>query len=323
MNNSPFALKKIDEKMPKLTSVSNLTFKVTSSEIFSPKFTKKWSVIYDDSFLLDKSLNTISGEVCISIPLVDIQITPTLAIIYDLTYDQRSKAFKSQLLDDFISINRQKSVFEQDFIYNLNMRGFESPLKRTNNDNEFSLDLSDVLISFDPLKQQWIIENSLERAVYGYSAGNGAVKHGLTFNNWGGSGSNASGLSTIPLTWYIAERHSKAYNSSVYYKYRVTEETFPTTKAQYSSGILLEEISTGSQGMSIKFGYEIVKDSKKKKFLNGKGSLELQNLMLDDRNLISVFIETKEYEQVSFKLKLKLSFTEKKFARKRRIKRIK
>lgn len=277
---------------------------VSKSEIPSPKFVKKWSKTYDDSMLLDKSLNAFAGEVRLSIPLVDVQVVPSVAIIYDLTFDAQSKAFKNQFLGDFISVDHQNSVFHEAFIYHLNLRGFKSQLKRTSIENEFSLDASDAKISFDPLKQQWIIENSSDRVVYGNSAGNGAVKHGLTFQNWSGSGSESTDLKEIPLTWYIAERHSKSFGTSVFYKYQVTEEKFITSYTtepynSYTSKILLKEVSTSNGEVSIKFGYENARSTEQNdEFVDEEGMLMLNNLMVNDQNLISVFVDTREYEQV-------------------------
>lgn len=288
----------VEEEICELKSNSNLPFDVLKSEISSPKFIKMWSRTYGDSTLLDKSLNALAGEVSLSIPLVDVQITPTLSIIYDLTYDQRSKAFKSQFLEDSISVDYQNTVFNEDFSYHLNLRGLKSQFKRTSVVNEFSLDASNVKISFDPLKQQWIIENSSDRVVYGNAAANGAVKHGLAFENWSGSGSDARNLKKIPLTWYIAERHSKLFGTFVYYKYHVTEEKFPASTVNFTSAIRLEEILTSNGEISIKFGYEIASSTEERKFVDAKGNLELNNLMVDNHNLVSMFVETGEYEQV-------------------------
>lgn len=274
------------------------SFNLSKSEILSPKFIKKLSKTYDDSMLLDKILNAFTGEVRLSIPLVDVQIMPTLAFIYDLTYDQPSKAFKNQLLDDFISVDYQKGIFNQAYIYRLNLRGLKSQLKPTSIENEFSLDASDVKISFDPLKQQWIIENSSDRVIYGNYAGNGAVKHGLMFQNWSGKGNEAMNLKKIPLAWYIAERHSKTFKTSVFFKYDVIEENFPSSTAQYTSEIHLKEVASINNELSIKFDYKIASSIEKKKFADGQGNLLLNDLMVDNHNLVSVHVETKEYQQV-------------------------
>lgn len=271
------------------------SFDVSGSEILSPKFIKKWSKTYDDSTLLDKSLNSFTGELSLSIPLVDVPILPSHGIIYDLTYDQQSKAFKSQFLDDFISVEYQSSVFEDDFNYFLNMRGLKSRLKRTSVENEFSLDNSSVKVTFHRQKQQWIIQNSSDRVVYGNSEGNGAVKHGLTFKNYTGSANN---LKKIPLAWYIAERHSQLFEKSIFYKYQVIDEIFPSSTAQYTSEIHLKEVASINNEVSIKFGYKIASSNEKKKFVDENGNLLLNDLMVNNHNLVSVHVETKEYQQV-------------------------
>lgn len=286
----------VDEEMQELKSSS---FDVSKSAIWSSRFLKKWSSTYDDSMLLDKSLNAFTGEVRLSIPLVDVQITPTLAIVYDLTYDQPSKAFKDQFLDDFISVDYQNSVFNEVSIYRLNLRGLKSQLKRTNFENEFYLDGSDVKISFDPLKQQWIIENSSDRVVYGNYGGNGAVKHGLSFQNWSGRGNDARNLKKIPLMWFIAERSSKTFGTAVFYKYHVMRENFLTSNTQYTSEVHLKEISTNNGDVSVNFNYQLAPSTDKKKFIDAKGNLKLNNLMSNNQNLVSVFVKTDEYEQVS------------------------
>lgn len=297
-NQSKFFEKTVAEVDEEVQEFKSSLFCLSKSAILPSRFIKKWSSTYDDSMLLDKSLNAFAGEVRLSIPLVDVQITPTLAIVYDLTYDQPSKAFKDQFLDDFISVDYQNSVFNEVSIYRLNLRGIKSQIKRTSVENEFYLDGSDVKIFFDPLKQQWLIENLSDRVVYGNSGGNGAIKHGLLFQNWSGRGNDARNLNKIPLTWFIAERHSKTFGTSIFYKYHVVQEKFLTSNSQYTSVVHLKEISTNNDVLNVKFNYQLAPSTDKKKFIDAKGNFLLNDLMVDNHNLIAVFIETKEYQQV-------------------------
>lgn len=295
----------VSKEVKKLKTNDNLIFDKSKREILSFKFIKKWSRTFHDSMLLEKSLNPFAGEVCLLIPLVNVQIAPTFEIFYDISYDHESKAFKNQFLSDFISVDYQRSVFNKNFIYHLNLRGIKGQIKRTIIEDEFTLDYSDVKISFNPFEQQWIIESPSNRIVYGNYAENGAVKHGLTFKNWSGSGSDVKNLKKVPLKWYIAERHSKLFNETVYYKYEVIEEDFPSSTVQYTSVVQLKKVSTKNRELSVKFKYEVVRSIEKTKNIESMGSLMLNDLMVDDCNIVSVLVETKAYEQVSFYLLLK------------------
>lgn len=272
----------------------------TTVEISTSKFIKKWSTVFGDAVLLEKSLDDMNGAVVLKVPLMHIQVTPSLSIFYDLTYDQSLKSFKNELLGDFIAVDYHKSIFEKDFEYQLNTGSQKNQLNRIMGSNKFTMEATDFTITFDAINNQWIVENSSERVVYGESDANGAVKNELTFKNWRGSGSDPSSLQKLPIAWFIAERHSKTFNKSVYYKYKVHEDEFPGSRVKFTSEILLSEISTKNDEICVKFGYEL-KNSTILETNNSSNNLKLQNLMVDNGQLKSIAVETKDYKQVSLR----------------------
>lgn len=268
-------------------------------EVPTSKFIKKWSTVFGDAVLLEKSLDAMNGAVVLKVPLMHIQVTPSHSIFYDLTYEQTSKSFKNELLGDFISVDYHKSIFEKDFEYQLNTGSQKNQLNRIMGSNKFTMEATNFTITFDAINNQWIVENSSERVVYGQSGANGAVKNELTFKNWRGSGSDSSSLQQLPLAWFIAERHSKTFNKSVSYKYKVHEDEFPGSSVKFTSEILLSEVSTNNGDSRVNFDYE-VKSYLKKNKINSIKNLVLQNLMVDNHRLKSIAVVTKDYEQVSF-----------------------
>lgn len=221
----------------------------------------RWSERWGDS-VLKNPVDIQTGQVSFSLPLVDISESTGWNVQLSLFYNSASRTsdlvglgWSLPIANDYIAVDYQGSIFDQDSRYFLVVQGIPQPIEFISQDRGvqyFSLSNEPdnklkTTISYNILNQVWTINGPTEEIVYGRAKqdqAQDALQLSLAWPNWRGVGTSKNKQEPLITRWYLNSRFDKQSKKSLYYYYDKEDSSISNGK-NYTSGIRLKSISDG------------------------------------------------------------------------------
>lgn len=223
----------------------------------------RWTEQWDTSFMR-QAVNSVSGQVQFKVPLVEVMAAQGLNVQLFASYDTQTTAagllgagWSLLMPQDFIAVDNQESVFNQDKKYFISRQGHlqELKLQQLGEDLTFTVPgMDDATVHFSPCKQCWTIKTASLNLFYGkcnQAKNEDAVQWSLDWENWRGTGHDADLLKPQAVAWYLTEIRSSDH--SLFYRYESESATIDGGKS-YTTSIKLAEITDGKE-LSVNFDY--------------------------------------------------------------------
>lgn len=286
----------------------------------------RWSEQWPANFFKD-AVDAASGQVKLSIPLLDLSYLTGWNVQLSLSYDSELKTsdflglgWSIPVAQDYIAVDHKGSVFANDASYYLVIKGRPLLLKpigkRHDNIRHFevsNLESNDELkvnISYNESDQRWIVEGNTEKIIYGRakessSATDEALLYSLAWPNWRGVCRTLDQLEPLIRAWYLISRYDKRTKTSLDYYYD-KYDTFINNGKSYTSAFYLKSISD-SEEMRLVLNYErkLEGEYSKSELIDNEGNIIFPKPLENSHYLSHLTIFTANYQQVlKFKYKI-------------------